>query len=725
MNWSSGWKRAGIASSASEPVPQSQHYFAFLSYSHSDEALASWLHSALERFSIPKSLAGRLTDNGVVPRRLSPIFRDRHELAAAEDLGAEISQALAASRFLIVICSPAAANSKWTNAEIAAFKRVRPDGCLIAAIADGEPFASDVPGREAEECFPPALRHRYDKRGRPTAKRAEPLAADLQDHRDGKRLGLLKIIATMLGVGLDDLVQRDQVRRQRRLAAVAAASLAGMLVTSSLAVFAMNARDDAREQKREAEGLVGFMLGDLKDRLEPLGRLDVLDSVGAQALGYYQKQDKSALSDEALTQRSKALTLMGEVANTRGDLAGALGRYEEALASTTEIVRRHPGDPQRLFDHAQNVYWVGYIAWQRGQTGTAVERFRQYKSLADRMVAIQPGNAEYRLEQIYADSNLGTVLLDNGRFAQAVEAFSRSLGPVENLAAAEPSNADYQKQLSDSLGWLADAHEKSGGIEQALAVREREFRLLEGLKAKNPRDVDLQRTAMTNRRAIGRLLASRGEVGAALPHLLQSVAMSDQLFAIEPDNTEWLQAGVASRFDLADLQLSVNRPDVAAVTIRSACDIAGRLLERDRSVADWRGTMRTRCLILRGRLSLTQNNYALALSLARQALAVAEQSQRPLERKALTLSAVSLGSGALEAAGRRNEAVRWASGSVTASSITAQLAPRELADLALTEQRAGRAEQARRIAARLDAIGYRHPQYLHSRDRIIAASTGR
>jgi hypothetical protein len=124
-------------------------------------------------------------------------------------------------------------------------------------------------------------------------------------------------------------------------------------------------------------------------------------------------------------------------------------------------------------------------------------------------------------------------------------------------------------------------------------------------------------------------------------------------------------------------------------------------------------------------LSLTQNNYALALSLARQALAVAEQSQRPLERKALTLSAVSLGSGALEAAGRRNEAVRWASGSVTASSITAQLAPRELADLALTEQRAGRAEQARRIAARLDAIGYRHPQYLHSRDRIIAASTGR
>ena len=37
------------------------------------------------------------------------------------------------------------------------------------------------------------------------------------------------------------------------------------------------------------------MLGDLRDKLEPLGRLDVLDAVGARALAYYEKQDKSAL----------------------------------------------------------------------------------------------------------------------------------------------------------------------------------------------------------------------------------------------------------------------------------------------------------------------------------------------------------------------------------------------------------------------------------------------
>jgi len=243
---------------------RSLRYFAFLSYSHKDEELADWLHDELEGFRVPSELTGRLTDNGVIPKRLAPIFRDQHELAAADDLTQEIEQALGSSQFLIVLCSPEAARSRWTNAEIELFKRTRPDGCVLAAIAAGEPFASEMPGREAEECFPPALRQKFDRRGRPTGKRAEPLAADLRENGDGRRLGLLRLVAGMLGVGLDDLVQRETTRRHRRLAWLTAASLAGMAITSTLAFTAVRARDEARDQRSEAEGLVEFMLGDLK-----------------------------------------------------------------------------------------------------------------------------------------------------------------------------------------------------------------------------------------------------------------------------------------------------------------------------------------------------------------------------------------------------------------------------------------------------------------------------
>ena len=102
--------------------PVTARYWAFLSYSHKDSETADWLHGALEKYAVPRSLVGNDSPYGPIPARFSPIFRDRHELAAASDLGHTIREALAASRCLIVLCSPDAAQSRWTNEEIIAFK---------------------------------------------------------------------------------------------------------------------------------------------------------------------------------------------------------------------------------------------------------------------------------------------------------------------------------------------------------------------------------------------------------------------------------------------------------------------------------------------------------------------------------------------------------------------------------------------------------------------------
>jgi eukaryotic-like serine/threonine-protein kinase len=97
-------------------------YRAFLSYSHRDAAWGKWLHSALEGFSIDKDLIGRATPAGPVPKTLRPIFRDREDFAAGPSLSEQTIAALEASQFLIVICSPNSAQSKYVNEEIRRFK---------------------------------------------------------------------------------------------------------------------------------------------------------------------------------------------------------------------------------------------------------------------------------------------------------------------------------------------------------------------------------------------------------------------------------------------------------------------------------------------------------------------------------------------------------------------------------------------------------------------------
>ncbi len=77
-------------------------YKAFLSYSHKDEAFGRRFHRQLEGWKIPSDLVGRETRNGVVPRTLRPIFRDRDDFAGGHSLEEATLQALGSSQFLIV-----------------------------------------------------------------------------------------------------------------------------------------------------------------------------------------------------------------------------------------------------------------------------------------------------------------------------------------------------------------------------------------------------------------------------------------------------------------------------------------------------------------------------------------------------------------------------------------------------------------------------------------------
>lgn len=682
-------------------------YFAFLSYSHRDEQLADWLHTQLEQFRVPRRLAGQLSENGVIPKRLTPIFRDQHELAAADDLGEEIQEALANSRFLIVLCSPDAAKSRWTNAEIEAFKRAHPEGCVLAAIASGEPFASELPGREEDECFPPALRHKYDNRGRPIGKRAEPLAADLRDVGEARRLGLLKLIAGMLGVGLDELVQREATRRQRRLAILAAASLAGMAVTSTLAVTAIQSRNAAREQRREAEGLVAFMLGDLKDKLEPIGRLDALDGVGQRVLAYYSKQDTSDLSDAALLQRSRALSLIGQVAYLRGNMDGANGLYREALAGTEEALRRSPDDPQRIYEQAQNVYWIGEIAREQGVVRKAEVYFREYKRLADRMVAIAPDNLKWRMEQEDAEADLGIVLYSQHRFSEAGVQFQQALQTIDALAIADPQDAEIQKTLSLILAWAADARMSEGRLNEAIALRQRQIALLTKLASQSA-DVDYKQKLIPAEQGLGLLLFMRGATALALEHLENAVAQARQVIPVERNNTVWLQKEYDAQLALAERELATGNRAGASTQTESACATVRQLLVRDPKFPDWRAGLRD-CELMRARLALASGAGVDALTAAENALAAArtvKSHDGSTDQFGLAKSYRILGDAEKTSGNQAAATAAWRQALATLPQGVTER-PLEMEEHLIILKRLGEGGAAAQLSRRLAAIGYR------------------
>lgn len=192
-------------------------YRAFLSYSKTDSRAAQKLLRQLERFIVPKRLR---PESRKKQAHLRPIFRDREELPSSNDLGAALRGKLAESEHLIVLCSPNSARSKWVNQEVLDFRALG-RGSVLAVIIDGEPHSGG-----ADECFPPALARTAE---------AETLAADFRPTGDGPRIGLLKLVAGLLGVGLDDLQRRHRAQQMQRTALAVTGAL-GLLAFTYVAV---------------------------------------------------------------------------------------------------------------------------------------------------------------------------------------------------------------------------------------------------------------------------------------------------------------------------------------------------------------------------------------------------------------------------------------------------------------------------------------------------------
>jgi tetratricopeptide (TPR) repeat protein len=491
-------------------------YRAFISYSHADAAFGMRLHRLLETYRLPQRLVGRPTPAGPAPPRLSPIFRDREELAATGDLSAEVRAALARSGALVVVCSPTAARSTWVSREVELFRKLHPNRPILAALAEGDPA----------EAFPAALR---------SADGTEPLAGDFRDHKDGPRLALLKLVAGMLGMGLDELIQRDAQRRLQRVTAVTVTAVAAMLVMAGMTSVALTARAEAQRQRAEAEGLVEFMLTDLRDRLKGVGRLDVLTAANQRALAYYGDQDLNRLPPDSLGRRARILHAMGEDDELRGDLPAALREFQEARRTTAALLAAAPNDPQRIFDHAQSEYWVALIDWRSDRLPAAEAGFRRYADLATRLLTIDPQKPEWLMEAGYTQSNLGMIALrDMGRPDLAESRFRQALKYQQAAGRTKPADSDTQKEIADTYGWLASAQRVSRRFEDARASRGEEARIVDGLAAADPDSRAYDRARLANVLGLAVIDLDDGRPKAAVARLRPAYEEAGRLAAVDP-----------------------------------------------------------------------------------------------------------------------------------------------------------------------------------------------
>ncbi|WP_339692784.1 toll/interleukin-1 receptor domain-containing protein [uncultured Parasphingorhabdus sp.] len=504
---------------AGKSDPQAVRFRAFVSYSHADAAIAQKLHRKIETYRLPQHLRDRETDdpdNG----RLGRIFRDREDLPAAEDLSESVKEALAGSEVLVVICSPDAQASIWVAREIELFRALHPGRPVLAALVRGEP----------EEAFPAALRDG-----------TEPLAADLRKEGDGWRLGFLKIVAGIAGVPLDALVQRDATRRVRRVMAVTGGALVALLAMIGMTIFAIQSRNEAQHQQAEAEGLVEYMLTDLRTELKGVGRLDVMTKVNERAMDYYEDQgDLSNMPAESLERRARILHAMGEDDEKRGDLDKALAKFTEAHRVTEALLARDPDNPDRIFGHAQSEYWVGYVAYRRKIWDQAESRFQAYKRLALELLAKDQNNLGWLREAGYAEGNLCSLALSRtDRKYDPLPSCNAAKNYANKVAQRSSNETKPIADLANRLGWLGDAQIRVGDHEAGLLTYRKQHHLLVNLHRKSSVNMDVTDRLMRAKMTLSEVLRKQGGITMSRRYNKEAELIAQSMVSSDPDNKKW------------------------------------------------------------------------------------------------------------------------------------------------------------------------------------------
>ncbi len=451
-------------------------YAAFISYSHKDATLARWLHDSLERFRVPADLVTRTGR-----KRLAPIFRDEADLAGSASLSASISRALTESSALIVLGSPAAANSAWVDEEILAFKRLGRADRIFCLVVDGEPFATDR-GDPGQECFPRALRYAFDPERGQTDARAEPLGVDLR--KDGKRDALLRIAAGLLGVGFDRLKRREQRRRQQQLITLSVVSVLGMAITSTLALMAYRAEQEARAQHRVAEREANIARETTSFLLSLFQNADPFRTRGQNITA---REVLDAGLNRIRTAFPKAPEIRASLIGSMGEVYQGLGLYKTSQQLFGELEHSKLAailDPVRrlrfLNSYAETNYSSGdyakakalmYAAMpllqldatasdpvERGRTRNIMGQLAMQDSdfdaaeslLAQNLEELSRSDQDTRLQRGLSYFTLGTLKLERHDDAAARAAFESSL-------------ALRREALGDDHPWVAE-------VENALAV---------------------------------------------------------------------------------------------------------------------------------------------------------------------------------------------------------------------------------------------------------------
>lgn len=384
---------------------------------------------------------------------------------------------------------------------------------------------------------------------------------------------------------------RLEARRRWRWRMAALVGLALLALASAMGWLALQARRanaEAEIRRTQAEDLVGYLLGELRDRLAEVGRLDLLDGVNQRARAYFDAIPPERETVAELAARLRFLRSLADVDVQRGQFKPAEALMRRALVDAEARRRRLPNDETALEMVAEIRAWLGLTLMEQGRPAEeAIAEFAAVIPLREHMVQVLPERPDVVQAYAMAYNNRAAALQNAERWAESQADLEHSIALLKPLLASGYETSKMRSDIAVALGWLSTAQEEQGDLQGAARSRDEGVEMITALQASEGGSVIWMQDLSVALTYQAGLRSQLGQDAQALDAMHRACELNAQALRRDPDNPQHQRGLAVCQLRRAGPELDLAQVDAASASVDAAQAALTRLLSQAEDQGDW------------------------------------------------------------------------------------------------------------------------------------------
>lgn len=335
------------------------------------------------------------------------------------------------------------------------------------------------------------------------------------------------------------LEKERRLKRTRRWAIAASLIATGLAAVGwSMFIHANNMRQQADKAREQSDELILFMVFNLRDKLRPLGQLQLMLDVTEKVFEYYDEfEDKD--KTKQTWEEAVALQTRGDVLFEAGNASEALDAQAESLDIFRKLAERAPSDSDSARSVSLQCERIATLKWAQADLHSAVGLFDEAVKTAKRALPDKDPNPILISNLAYSRSRYADAIKCQGKLGEALALYHESLEDRKRLADGKDSEEDGNAELFGSYIHLGDAVKASGNLPGALEYFEKALAIAEKLKESSSRDVNRLHNLSQSYDRVGEAFQASGKLDKASDAFIKSNEIFERLWANDPDNANW------------------------------------------------------------------------------------------------------------------------------------------------------------------------------------------